>query len=369
MHHNALCSSAPCKIILSGEHAAVYGLSAIASAVALRTRCCIKRHNAHDPKQLIVHISNDTYSFDVNTLLSRLPSVQTLSDSSFQSSILLFEDIIPQNAKDVRPLLIILLLLTHISASISSETDPSLFSISLTITSEIPQGIGLGSSAALCTSLSALFLCWFGKFGLFPNEQDLESVAKWARLGEIIFHGTPSGIDTATCTYGKFVAVEKHQPRLITLPTLEVIIVDSKRVRPAGGTAAAVAMVERRVKEDKQVIHALDKMHGIANTIISSSPHGLPLPDLADLLEANHELLNEIGVGFDEAESIRAICKNYDVVCKITGSGMGGCLVGVPKHFMQNLLPVVDALNTAGFPTYTTTLGCQGVLLEVIEEE
>lgn len=78
------------------------------------------------------------------------------------------------------------------------------------ISSELPLGAGLGSSAAFCVALAAALLsvtdsvsvdlCQQGwhSFG----EKELDLVNKWAFEGEKIIHGKPSGIDNTVSAYG-----------------------------------------------------------------------------------------------------------------------------------------------------------------------
>lgn len=78
------------------------------------------------------------------------------------------------------------------------------------VTSELPLGSGLGSSAAFCVSLSAALLALSGKVNLdfshqgwqVYGESELDLVNKWAFEGEKIIHGKPSGIDNTVSTYG-----------------------------------------------------------------------------------------------------------------------------------------------------------------------
>lgn len=80
----------------------------------------------------------------------------------------------------------------------------------MVVTSELPLGSGLGSSAALCVSLSAALLALSDFVSLdlshqgwlMFGESELELVNKWAFEGEKIIHGRPSGIDNTVSTYG-----------------------------------------------------------------------------------------------------------------------------------------------------------------------
>lgn len=80
------------------------------------------------------------------------------------------------------------------------------------ITSELPLGSGLGSSAAICVALSAAFLAFSKSASLDKGHQgwlnfgenELELLNKWAYEGEKIIHGKPSGIDNTVSTYGRY---------------------------------------------------------------------------------------------------------------------------------------------------------------------
>lgn len=80
----------------------------------------------------------------------------------------------------------------------------------MVVTSELPLGSGLGSSAAISVALSAALLGFSDSVSLDMGQQewslfgesDLELVNKWAFEGEKIIHGKPSGIDNTVSTYG-----------------------------------------------------------------------------------------------------------------------------------------------------------------------
>ena len=94
----------------------------------------------------------------------------------------------------------------------------SLFPSAVTISSNLPIGAGLGSSASFCVSLAAALLT----AKLYSNaegdsidditdsahksvnldEDNLELINKWAFEGEKIIHGRPSGIDNNVSTFG-----------------------------------------------------------------------------------------------------------------------------------------------------------------------
>lgn len=83
------------------------------------------------------------------------------------------------------------------------------------ITTELPYGSGLGSSAAFCVTLTAALIASStssdkprGEGWTSLDETNLELLNKWAFEGEKIIHGTPSGIDNTVSAYGLFLTVK-----------------------------------------------------------------------------------------------------------------------------------------------------------------
>lgn len=78
------------------------------------------------------------------------------------------------------------------------------------VTSELPIGSGLGSSAAFCVAVSAALLALSNSVSVDMahqgwssfGEKELDLLNRWAFEGEKIIHGKPSGIDNAVSTYG-----------------------------------------------------------------------------------------------------------------------------------------------------------------------
>ena len=95
----------------------------------------------------------------------------------------------------------------------------SLFPSAVTISSDLPIGAGLGSSASFCVSLAAALLSMAKLYASGEgdsiddirdsvhksrnlDEDNLELINKWAFEGEKIIHGRPSGIDNNVSTFG-----------------------------------------------------------------------------------------------------------------------------------------------------------------------
>ncbi|MBN2553957.1 MAG: hypothetical protein JXB06_14355 [Spirochaetales bacterium] len=77
----------------------------------------------------------------------------------------------------------------------------------LRVESEIPRGLGFGSSASLCVALASAVASRRG-------ESDPRLIWQWAHRGETLFHGTPSGIDTGLALLGGLYSFLPHPPGL-----------------------------------------------------------------------------------------------------------------------------------------------------------
>ena len=80
------------------------------------------------------------------------------------------------------------------------------------MSSDLPMGAGLSSSAAFCVSMSGALLTAAGAVSVGAHrgaegwevleKGALELVNQWAFQGEKIIHGKPSGIDNSVSTFG-----------------------------------------------------------------------------------------------------------------------------------------------------------------------
>ncbi|MCE8423959.1 MAG: mevalonate kinase, partial [Candidatus Methanoperedens sp.] len=173
--------SAPGKIYLFGEHAVVYGEPAIACAVELRTRVSVSR----------------------------------------SSSILISSDLgVTGLDHEIHP---------YISSAIEKLGSPD---VSVEISSDIPVGSGLGSSAAATVAtLSAINI----EFMLGHSKEELAGIAHEI---EKIEQGAASPTDTFVSTFGGGVEIptRKH----LSLPDCGVVIGNTKKGASPKKTAKLV---------------------------------------------------------------------------------------------------------------------------------
>lgn len=226
----------------------------------------------------------------------------------------------------------------------------------LEVRSEIPLGVGLGSSAALCVALARAA----GRAAA-RGERSLWSIAHRA---EHAFHGSPSGIDTGLALLGGVRRFTLPAPG--RLPAAHAIAVQGLYliagfVPRRGDTAAHVAAVRRRMQAgDDAVRSAIDRLGAIvapACELLASAAADRTVR-LGALADEADELLAGIGVGSPAVAGVLAAARSAGATGgKISGGGGGGAFVAfVPDRgaglaaldAVGESLPAGESLPTGG---------------------
>lgn len=255
--------SAPGKVILSGEHAVVYGKPALVSAIDLRLKFTILERSLQDSKldKEMLFISQKVKDFLINNNISFV-------DKAF----------------------------------------------SYIIESEIPVGRGLGSSAALSVASSAAFLEFYtGK--IF----DKEIVNNLAFEIEKHFHKNPSGVDNYASCFGGLILYQKK----IKLKNLDykipknieekLFLIDSGKPEETTGE-----MVES-VKSVKSVETFLNRIE-IETKKILDAIENIEIDLFKESIINNEKLLEKLEVVSEKTKKLLLSLSNFGVG-KVTGAG------------------------------------------------
>lgn len=303
--------SAPGKMILLGEHAVVFGKPALALAIDLRITSAVRQ-------------SND-YSVNGHPMKKKHHA--------------------------------------YISASLDEawEGPP----INIDTDSEIPSGSGLGSSAAVTVSCVAAMTCSKGKI-------DPEKVARKSFEVECRVQGRASPTDTSTSThgYGVLVAPERLDNHLWTIEKGERVwnihhcdvpslrfVVGHTGIHAA--TGPLVAKVKKLVDTDDSAKQAVDRI----GEIVLDGMDAVKRRDkkrIGALMDEDHALLNQLGVGHPMLEKLVAACKDHSYGSKLTGAGGGGSMIALTDETEK----VANAISAAGGTPIVVEVGCEGVRIE-----
>jgi len=197
--------------------------------------------------------------------------------------------------------------------------------LSLRLDSRIPAAMGLGASAAFAVAIiRALDQCY--SLGL-----DDRRVDQLAFECEKLAHGTPSGIDNNLATYGEPVLYSKTsttRTKPITLTETPPIVIASSGIR--GITRDQVAGVRARYERSPQlyatIFDEIDEISVAGAVALRDADYAA----LGSLMNVCHGLLNAIEVSIPELETMIQIARKHGAVgAKLTGSGGGGSIVAL----------------------------------------
>lgn len=210
------------------------------------------------------------------------------------------------------------------------------------LTSNIPMGRGMGSSAALSVALVRAF-AQANRVPLSLAQTHAQALAV-----ETLFHGTPSGIDNAVAALGGLVHFRRTEsgPEWTSLPCppLTLVVLDSGT---AGNTRALVAGVRQRHPKNTPILAAI----GALTTQIQASLGNLGA--LGPLLTENHRLLAKLGVSTPALDGLVAFAlDNGATGAKLAGAGGGGVVIAV-SHTPEAL---VRAATTAELTAFCTPI-------------
>jgi len=372
---SALEVSAPSKVILHGEHAVVYGRTAVAAALDLRTRMTLR---PHEDKVVVLFpdlgLTREWSLEQLRKLFSSRPSSQQEEevDMVYLDRI---HDFLGPEASNLRMASVVCFLYLY-----SVIMEDFLLPMQIQVVSEIPLGAGLGSSAALSVCLAAgltgvveqaqgrdknIFTC------LESSLETRRTVCRRAFLSEKILHGTPSGIDNSVSSYGgiiKFVNGVITPLASSANTALDVLLVNTKVER---NTKDLVAGVRARLERHPRVVEPiLDSVDAVSREFLGLLEGGQQLDTaaMATLIDYNQGLLHTLGVSHPALQRVIDICAAFGLHGKLTGAGGGGfAFAPIPAATPEiKVAEVTGKLEEAGFSVVRTRVGAGGVAVKLL---
>ena len=228
----------------------------------------------------------------------------------------------------------------------------------------IPQGRGLGSSAA-CARAAVMALA-----DAFDRRLDAGAVFDLVQASEKVAHGSASGIDALATGATSLLFFRSGTARELPIampvvgsprppepttgpddagPQFDVdglfVIADSG---VGGSTKEAVELLRSKFERDAETHDAfVRRVSTLTHAAVRDLAHG-ELSDFGGRLTENHRLLQDIGISTDLIdELVEAALAAGSLGAKITGGGLGGCMIALAADPHQ-AEAVAHRLNEAG---------------------
>lgn len=191
--------------------------------------------------------------------------------------------------------------------------------LTYTISSQVPERRGMGSSAAV--SLAAIRAV-FDYCGQALADQLLEELVNQA---ERVAHTNPSGLDAKTCLSDSplvYTRTEGFRPVKLDLSAYLVIADTGLH----GQTSEAVQKVKNQGNQAQPYLEQLGHLTDQALVVISRQD----LTSLGQVMTQAHGLLDGLGVSCPEANALVAAALEAGALgAKMTGGGLGGCIIAL----------------------------------------
>ncbi len=187
----------------------------------------------------------------------------------------------------------------------------------------LPAGAGLGGSAALCVAFARALL------GARGGAEDLEAVVELASHGEMVFHGSPSGLDAWLSASGK----PARYTRGLAPQVIEVgqdlhlaILVDPGR----SPTSVMVDKVRKKLEAEPEATRSVfERMEALVIEGAIAMTEGATVR-LGEAMTANHALLSRLGVSTPALDELTLVATRAGALgAKLTGGGGGGAVIAL----------------------------------------
>ena len=311
-------ASAPAKIILFGEHFVVHGTKAILAAI--------------DKRVEVTTTFTENKTIKVNSELGTLEIPISSSHEEVKN--------------EFRPFVYL--------ANKMIDSNQNVNGLEITLDSDIPIGVGLGSSSACCVAAAASISELF-------KELSSEEILNLSIEAEKTIFPDTSGADCTICTYGgmiEYPSIEKIDS------TFDLNLVIANSMIPHN-TKNSVEKVNK-FKENNE--ERFSQLCDLENILIDEAITTMKNNDATALglkMSENQKYLEEIQISNDTLRDMISSLNEISLGSKITGAGDGGCIIALVKDDNMDKVP---ALLGEDKECFSAKIDTKGVVWSRIEE-
>ena len=306
-------ASAPGKVILFGEHFVVYGVKAILCSINKRVTVTAEKIS---DKKIVINSEIGNLILEPNKSISEI-------NSPLKPFYYLANKVIKNQNTGIQ----------------------------IKIDSEIPLGVGLGSSSACCVAGAAAI---FKLFGDISKEEILELAIEAERT---IFENT-SGADCTVCVYGGIMEYDKKQgfKKIEDEPNFQLVIANSNIEH---STESMVSEVKAfTIKNKEEFSKLLDQELELVEDVLKLLKENNTIK-LGEKINQNQKYLETIGISNNQLRKMIEIGQKTSFGAKITGSGGGGCIFAITDE--SNLEDTLKEFKDNNFECFSVEIDFKGL--------
>ena len=306
-------ASAPGKVILFGEHFVVYGVKAILCAIDKRITV-----TAEKTKERKISIKSN---------IGKLELEKNISLSEINSPLKPFY---------------------YLAKKIIKNHDTG---IEIIVESDIPLGVGLGSSSACCVAgaaaISRLFV-----------DTTKEEILKLAIEAEKTIFQNTSGADCTVCTYGGIMEYDKKNgfTTIESQPNFHLVIVNSNVEHSTETIVAGVK--EFKEKNEEEFFTLCNNESKLIEAALKELKEN-NIKEIGNKVIQNQQYLEKIGISNNKLRDMVKIGNNRSFGAKITGAGGGGCIFALTDK--SNLGNTIKQFKDNNYDCFSAKIDFKGL--------
>jgi len=308
-------ASAPGKAILFGEHFVVYGVKAILCAIN---------------KRVIV-------------TAEKIPQNKILIKSNIGELDVPLKKPISEINSPLKPF--------YYLANKMIEKHNQKTGIKIFVESEIPSGVGLGSSSACCVAGAASISRLFEETS---KEQILELAIEAERT---IFENT-SGADCTVCTFGGLMEYDKKRgfSQIESDSNFNLVIANSNIEHSTDVVVSNVGQFKE--KNETEFLNLCQKESELIKRV-STMLKNNDLRGLGKCMHDNQKFLEIIGISNEKLREMIKTVEDTSFGAKITGAGGGGCVIALTDE--SNLEKTIQKLREGNYDCFSVKIDFKGL--------
>ncbi len=308
-------ASAPGKVILFGEHFVVYGVKAILCAINKRVTVTAEKN---EEEKISIKSNIGDLILEPNKPISEIDS-------------------------PLKPF--------YYLANKMLQTQNQPTGIEIIVESDIPLGVGLGSSSACCVAGAAAISRLF-------EDTSKEEILELAIAAEKTIFQNTSGADCTVCTYGGIMEYDKENgfSKIKSEPDFNLVIANSNIKH---STESVVARVKQFKEENEAKFSKLCNNESKLVEDVLKLLNDNNIKELGKKIIQNQEYLETIGVSNEKLRDMIQVGQKSSFGAKITGAGGGGWIFALTDE--SNLEHSINQFKDKNYECFPVKIDFRGL--------